>query len=94
MWETITAQAATESPLWGEALRPEEEQERTPVFSPLGPSRHAVGLETIYEGMLTYRSEELFADLRRNGMRDDFSWDRSAAEYEHLFVEILHRVRR
>jgi hypothetical protein len=62
MWETITAQAATESPLWGEALRPEEEQERTPVFSPLGPSRHAVGLETIYEGYLVhYGCSRLFA---------------------------------
>ena len=43
-----------ESPLWAEALRPAGEQEREPVFSPLAPSGHALGLETIYEGYLVH----------------------------------------
>lgn len=54
MWDTIAAAAASESPLWGEALRPAGEQERQPVFSPLAPSVHALGLETIYEGYLAH----------------------------------------
>jgi starch synthase len=50
-------------------------------------------LETIYEGLLTYRSPDLWFDLQRNGMREDFSWERSALKYEHVFGEILGRVR-
>lgn len=50
-------------------------------------------METLYECLLTYRNPELWEDLRRNGMRDDFSWERSALAYEHLFAEILDRVR-
>ncbi len=54
MWETITTAAAAESPLWAEATRGEEEQDREPVFSPLAPSEHTLGLETIYEGYLVH----------------------------------------
>jgi hypothetical protein len=54
VWETITAAAAAESALWADALRPESEQERVAVFSPLAPPEHAVGLETIYEGYLVH----------------------------------------
>ena len=50
-------------------------------------------LETIYEGLLTYRSPDLWYDIVRNGMREDFSWARSALRYEHVFAEILERVR-
>ncbi len=50
-------------------------------------------LETMYEGLLTYRSPDLWYDIVRNGMRENFSWDRSALQYEHLFAEILGRVR-
>ena len=32
-WETIVQEAATESSLWAEALRPEQERELEPVFS-------------------------------------------------------------
>lgn len=62
MWEAITAAAVAESPLWAEALRPVTEQEREPVFSPLAPPGHALGLETIYEGYLVhYGRSRLFA---------------------------------
>jgi hypothetical protein len=43
-----------ESQIWGEALRPEDDRELEPVFSPLGRERHALGLETIYEGYLVH----------------------------------------
>ena len=62
MWETIAAEAAAESELWAESLLPEAEQLREPVFSPLAPAEHALGLETIYEGYLVhYGRSRLFA---------------------------------
>ena len=62
VWETIAADAAAESPLWADTLRPGQEQERQPVFSPLAEERFALGLETIYEGYLVhYGSPRLFA---------------------------------
>ena len=62
MWETIAAEAAAESPLWEEALMAPESQQREPVFSALGQLRHALGLESIYEGYLVhYGRPRLFA---------------------------------
>jgi hypothetical protein len=52
VWETIVVEAGQESPLWRDALRADSEPE--PVFSPLGEERHALGLETIYEGYLVH----------------------------------------
>ena len=67
MWDEITAAAAAESPLWAEALRPVAEQEREPVFSPLAPPEHALGLETIYEGYLVhFGRSRLFAPADRD----------------------------
>ena len=60
VWETLAAEAAAESPLWGEALRPQPE--RLGIFGPLAPERFALGLETIYEGYLVhYGRPRLFA---------------------------------
>jgi hypothetical protein len=62
VWEAIAAEAAAESPLWAESLRPGADREREPVFSPLAEERFAVGLETIYEGYLVhYGAPRLFA---------------------------------
>jgi len=62
LWETIAAEAAEESGLWAAALRPEDEREAVPVFSPLAPAPLALGLETIYEGYLMhYGRPRLFA---------------------------------
>jgi hypothetical protein len=67
VFDAITDGAAAESPLWGGALRPVEEQTREPVFSALAPARHAVGLETIYEGYLVhYGRSRLFAPADRD----------------------------
>lgn len=56
----IAAAAADESPLWAEALRPEPDGE--PIFGPLVPEAHALGVETIYEGYLVhYGRPRLFA---------------------------------
>jgi hypothetical protein len=60
MWETIAADAAAESRLWGDVLKSERAVE--PVFSPLAEERYGLGLETIYEGYLVhYRTPRLVA---------------------------------
>ena len=60
MFDRIAAEAAAESPLWGDALRPDPERE--PVFGGLVPERYALGVETIYEGYLVhYGRPRLFA---------------------------------
>ena len=62
LWGTLAAEAALESPLWGDALRPEDERETCPVFSPLCDPVFALGVETIYEGyLLHYGAPRLFA---------------------------------
>jgi len=62
IFEEIAAGAAAESPLWAEALRPDDAREAVPVFSPLvADRRFARGLETIYEGyLLHYGRSRLF----------------------------------
>jgi hypothetical protein len=60
VFETIAAEAAAESPLWGEALR--SDPERAYIFGELVPERFALGVETIYEGyLLHYGRPRLFA---------------------------------
>jgi hypothetical protein len=54
LWEAIAVEARAESPLWGDALLPEEEREPLAVFSRLCEPRFALGLETIYEGYLVH----------------------------------------
>ena len=67
VWSTIADEAASESPLWASALRPEAEREPEPVFSPLGEERFVLGLETIYEGyLLHYGRPRLFAAADRD----------------------------
>ena len=67
IWATIAAEARRESSLWRAALRPDDEQERVPVFSPLGDERFALGLETIYEGyLLHYGESRLFEAADRD----------------------------
>jgi hypothetical protein len=67
LWQVIAGEAGRESPLWAEALRPIEEREHEPVFSPLGDERFALGLETIYEGyLLHYGRSRLFAPADRH----------------------------
>ena len=67
LWTTIAGEAAAESPLWAEALRPAEERELEAVFSPLAAARLAPGIETIYEGYLAhYGRPRLFAPQDRD----------------------------
>jgi hypothetical protein len=62
VWQTLAAEAAAESPLWGESLRPDREREAVPVFSELCDPVFALGVETIYEGyLLHYGRPRLFA---------------------------------
>ena len=62
LFDLIAAEAAAESPLWGDQLRVEPEHEG--VFGQLAPERFALGLETIYEGYLVhYGRPRLFAPV-------------------------------
>jgi hypothetical protein len=62
VWRALAAEAAAESPLWGDSLRPEGEREHEPVFSPLAEEQFALGVESIYEGyLLHYGRPRLFA---------------------------------
>ncbi|HZO51024.1 MAG TPA: hypothetical protein VFB26_12835 [Gaiellaceae bacterium] len=62
LWDVLAAEAAAESPLWAEALLPEREQRRHPVFSTLCDAAFALGVETVYEGyLLHYGRPRLFA---------------------------------
>jgi hypothetical protein len=54
VWDTIAVEAGRESSLWVAALRPEDDQEREPIFSTLAEERYALGIETIYEGYLLH----------------------------------------
>jgi hypothetical protein len=84
VWSAIAEEAAAESPLWGAALRPLEEREALPVFSPLAPARLALGLETIYEGYLVhYGRPRLFAAPDR---------DTSVLLGDYLYAHGLVRV--
>ncbi|MCY7304028.1 MAG: hypothetical protein LH654_13550 [Thermoleophilia bacterium] len=61
VWETLVAEAAAESPLWGDSLLPRDAQDRTAVFSRLCDPLYALGVETIYEGyLLHYGRSRLF----------------------------------
>jgi hypothetical protein len=60
VFDRIAAEAAAESPLWSEALRPDPQ--RVHVFGGLVPEQFALGVETIYEGyLLHYGTPRLFA---------------------------------
>jgi hypothetical protein len=63
VWETIAREAAAQSALWGDALRPRHERQlAAPVFSPLAPPELELGVETIYEGYLVhYGRSRLFS---------------------------------
>lgn len=63
LFDVIADDAAAESPLWAQALRPADDRERVAVFSALLPdSRFALGVETIYEGfLLHYGRPRIFA---------------------------------
>jgi hypothetical protein len=67
VWQTIAAEAESESALWAAALRPEAEREDVAVFSPLAEERFALGIESIYEGyLLHYGCPRLFSPADRD----------------------------
>ena len=84
LWDTIADEAAAESALWAEALRPAPERELRPVFSALGEQRYALGIETIYEGyLLHYGRPRLFGAVDR---------DKGLLLGDYLFAHGLVRV--
>jgi hypothetical protein len=86
IWETIAAEAGRESTLWVAALRPEDEQQREPVFSGLAEEHFGLGIETIYEGyLLHYGRPRLFAPKDK---------DTSLLLGDYLYAHGLVRIER
>jgi starch synthase len=53
----------------------------------------ATFLITVQQALETYRRHpETWLQLMKTGMQQDWSWDRSAAEYERLFAKIASRL--
>jgi starch synthase len=51
-------------------------------------------LTTVHRALEMYRRHpDQWLQLMRTGMRQDWSWDRSAAEYEKLYSQITGRIR-
>jgi hypothetical protein len=62
LWDTIAREAAEESVLWADAMRPATEREEIAVFSPLGRDGFGLAIESIYEGyLLHYGRPRLFS---------------------------------
>jgi starch synthase len=45
-------------------------------------------VEKFYEALMVYYDRDLWRTLQRNGMREDFSWDRTA----HQYLDVYHRI--
>ena len=59
------------------------------VFVPITPK--AV-VDSVQRALTLYRDRETLATVQRNGMSEDFSWDRSCAAYEDLFRRTIARA--
>lgn len=59
-------------------------------FEPYTP---AALLASVREGLAIFEREPHWDRIRRNAMACDFSWDRSAREYERAYLAALDRVR-
>lgn len=51
-------------------------------------------LDTLQSALELYRQPRSWQRLQRNGMRKDFSWDRSAAEYVKVYKRVIAARRR
>jgi starch synthase len=53
----------------------------------------AAMLRALGNAMAAFPNKKLWSRLQKNGMKADFSWDRSAAEYVKLYGRVLKRPR-
>jgi starch synthase len=51
-------------------------------------------LEALQRALDVYRQPRVWQRLQRNGMKKDFSWDRSAAEYVKVYKRVIAARRR
>jgi starch synthase len=45
-------------------------------------------LDTLRAALAAYRNRKIWTRLQKNGMRADFSWDRSAGEYVKMYKRL------
>lgn len=53
------------------------------------PANSAALVHAVNRGLALYQQRRVWQALRRRGMRQDFSWRRSAEEYQRLYSELL-----
>jgi starch synthase len=46
--------------------------------------------ETVQRALALYHQPDAWRQVMRTGMRQDWSWDRSAAEYEKLYLKMTN----
>jgi len=49
-------------------------------------------VQAVERGVTLYRKRRAWQTLRRNGMKQEFSWQRSAAQYQRLYDELVPRT--
>lgn len=48
-------------------------------------------ISAVRRSIAAYRTKKMWKSLQRNGMRKDFSWEKSAAAYRDIYANLLHR---
>jgi starch synthase len=56
-----------------------------------GPYKAGAFLGAIQEALTLYRDKEAWTDLMQNGMKEDFSWDRSARRYLQIYQTLIRK---
>jgi starch synthase len=56
-----------------------------------GPYKAGALLGAIQEALTLYRNKEAWRTLMQNGMKEDFSWDRSARRYLQIYQTLIRR---
>ena len=46
-------------------------------------------VEKFYESLMVYYDRDMWRKLQRNGMRQDFSWERAAHNYVNAYQKII-----
>jgi starch synthase len=46
-------------------------------------------MEAMFQALKTYASPEDWQHMQRNGMKEDFSWPRSARKYANIYLSLI-----
>lgn len=74
-----------------DTVRPFDPVKRQGNGFKFGPHTREAFLECLKEAVAVYEKPELWRILVLNGMREDFSWERSAKQYLDLYLDVMGR---